>query len=307
MSNSHDARIDLNLLETLSVVLDEGSVSAAAARLGVTQSAVSHSLARLRAVFADPLVVRTRAGMEPTALAAELRAPLAAVIAGARRLVRARTRFDPATSDRTFTLCAPDSAELVILPTLCRRLATDAPRADLVVRPVGREHPLAALERGEVDLSIGMLPRPPAGLRAQKLYRERFVCMVRRDHPAVGRKLSLEDYARLSHILVAPRGSTRGMVDPILERAGHRRRVAVIVPQFLIAPMLVAQTDLVLTIGVSVARPLAELLPVRLVRPPIEIDGYDTYQIWHDRQHADPGHVWFRQLVAKVARAASAG
>jgi DNA-binding transcriptional LysR family regulator len=294
--------IDFRLLVALHALLDTESVSGAARRSGVTQSAMSHTLARLRDLFGDPLLVRSGRAMRPTPRALELREPLAELVASARRLISRSQRFDPATSERRFALSAPDSAALVLLPPLLRRLARNAPRVDLEVAAAGPDRPFEALERGDLDVAIGRFDTVPAGFVAEPLYREEFVCIVRRDHPLVGRRMTLPTYTRLAHLLIAPRGGRRGQVDDALEAVGERRRVAVIVPQFLLAPFVVASTDLVLTVSRRVADGLSDLLGLRRLTPPVEVAGYDYQQIWHERWHDDPASCWFRGQLASVAQ-----
>lgn len=293
--------IDLRLLAALDVLLAEESVSGAARRMGVTQSAMSHTLARLRELFDDELLVRSGRAMRPTPRAAALREPLARVLLSARQLVTRAPSFDPATSDRRFAIAAPDSATLALLPALVRRLARAAPGVDVRVVTV-RPRPFDDLERGELDAAVGRFDAPPAAFRARVLYREEFACIVRRDHPRVGRRMTLATYLELAHLLIAPQGGTRGQVDDALEALGERRRIAAIVPQFLLAPFVVASSDLVLTLSRRVAASVAGLLELRQLSPPVPIAGYDYRMIWHQRWHDDPGHRWFRDQLAAVSR-----
>jgi DNA-binding transcriptional LysR family regulator len=294
------AHVDLNLLRTLHVLLAEGSVTRAASRLGVSQSAVSHGLAKLRQRFDDPLVVRSGAAMVPTARAEALVEPLKKLVEGADALLEPDARFDPATSQRAFTVEAVDQAQLLLFPKLMRALARDAPGVSVAVRkPL--EGAYAALEKGSLDLALGMHTSPPAGIRRRALYRVELACLVRRGHPVVKDRLTLDRYESLSHVLVAPRGGTEGIVDRALARLGRRRRIALVVPEFLAAPLIVAETDLVLTIDAHLARTFAAIAPLRVFSPPIDVPGYEIAAAWHERWHRDPGHKWFRRLLADTA------
>jgi DNA-binding transcriptional LysR family regulator len=295
--------LDLNLFVMLDTLLDERSVTGAAKRLGVTQSAVSHALKRLRDHFGDPLLVRTSDGMTPTLRAHELREPIRRGLETIREAAERGGRFDPLTAVRAFTVATTDQVGIVLLPALCARLATSAPRLDLRITPVVRNVE-GTLESGAADLVVSgaFTPADAPGLFRQRLFDEAMVCLVRADHPRVKDKLTLEQFCGLSHALVAPRGG-RGMVDGLLEERGLSRRVAVVLPHFLVAPFLIARTDLVLTVAESVAKAFTSLLPLRLVTPPIELPRATYWQLWHHRSHDDAGHKWLRNLVADVGGA----
>jgi DNA-binding transcriptional LysR family regulator len=293
---------DLSLFVILDALLEERNVTRAARRLGVTQSAVSHALKRLREQMGDPLLVRTRAGMTPTKRAEQLRAPIRRALELLDDAVQLGTAFDPATATREFTLATSDQLGVALLPGLWARLATVAPRVDLRLAPIVRDVE-RTLESGAADLVLSGAFDPPAGagLFRQRLFEERLVCIVRKDHPEVRGTLGLEQFCSLSHALVAPRGG-RGVVDQALERLGRSRRVAVRLPHFLVAPFLVAKSDLVLTVGESVARAFASSrLPLRIVAPPLELPMATYWQIWHQRCHGDGGHTWLRNVIAKVS------
>src|SRR5262249_25874960 len=143
-------------------------------------------------------------------------------------------------------------------------------------------------------------PADSPGLFRQRLFEEPLVCVVRADHPTVSGKLTLEKFCELSHAIVAPRGG-RGIVDSLLAERGLSRRVAVVVPHFLVAPFLIATSDLVLTVAESTAKALASLLPLRIVAPPLELPRATYLQLWHQRSHEDSGHKWLRNVVQSVA------
>ncbi|HEX2571260.1 MAG TPA: LysR family transcriptional regulator [Polyangia bacterium] len=301
MKPVHLPSLDLNLLVTLDAVLTEGSVQRASARLGVTQSAVSHALARLREALGDPLVVRTPRGMVPTARAMRLGGTLRHCLAELEGAMHSEAPFDPATAQRAFTLSAADATEFLLLPQLMRRLAEEAPGVDILVRPPLPEV-VPDLESGALDLALGVFAEVPGGLRRQPVIHERFVCMVRRGHPRVRRALSLDAYLELSHISIAPRGTAGNLVDDALARMGRSRRVALRVPHFLVAPLVVAETDLVLILPEHLARRYAEMLPIELIKPPIELTGFTLHQLWHERVQNDAGHVWLRRTVAEILK-----
>jgi DNA-binding transcriptional LysR family regulator len=295
---------DMSLVVILDALLEERSVTGAARRLGVTPSAVSHTLKRLREELGDPLLVRTARGMSPTLRAEELRAPIRRGLEMIGDAIQQGGRFDPRTARRSFTLATGDLLGLVLLPALWGRLAKAAPHVDLRITPVVRDVE-RTLESGaaEVVLTGGFAPMDapmdnPALFR-QTLFDERLVCVVREDHPQVRGPITLEQFCALSHALVAPRGGT-GVVDRALQARGLSRRVAVRLPHFLLAPFLVATSDLVLTVGESVASAFTQRLPLRIVPPPIELPAVTYWQIWHERSQRDAGHVWLRAQIAKA-------
>lgn len=287
---------DLNLLLVLNALLQQGSVKAAAERLTVTPSAVSHSLARLREVFQDPILVRTSAGYRPTPRAADLAEPLERLLVDLGRILGEGPHFDPRSARRTFRIKATDLAEIAVLPALMRQLRASAPGVDIRAWP-HVEDVFFALESGQLDLVMGRFGDAPAGFYRQKLFDERFVCLLRKDHPALAEPLTIETYAALDHLLVSPRGPDRGNVDAALAAHGFERRIALTVPHFMVAPGIVAETDLVLTAPRRVAERSTHLDLVA-VDPPLELTGFTVSQLWHERVHKSPPHAWLRSVVA---------
>lgn len=311
MTNMHDMHlgsIDLNLIVALDALLEERNVTKAADRIGITQSAMSHALARLRSVTGDELLVRAAGGMVPTpralALAPRIRHALGEV-AGALRVPEP---FEPRKARLRVVLGTSDYGEFVLLPEIVRRLGKEAPGIELRVVAYADDAP-AQLASGAMDLVVA--PRSPrddaAGMFAQKLFDESFVCVVRRGHPLARQKLTLARFAEASHALIAPRGREGGFVDDALAALGLSRRVAVAVPHFLIAPHLVATSDLILTLTSRVARVLAKPLGLVVLAPPPEIRlGHFTMcLLWHERTQGDPGHAWVRDVFLQVSRSAS--
>lgn len=295
--------LDLNLLVTLDAVLTERSVGRAAVRLGVTQPAVSHALRRLRELLDDPLLIRTPRGMIPTPRAERITDTLRRCLSEIGGVIQGDAAFDPATARRTFTLGAIDATQFVLLPALMKRLARAAPGIDLVVRTM-RGELFASLESGSLDVAIGSFPAAPEAFRRKPLYHQRYVCLVRRDHPTVGEKLTLEDYVSLSHVAVAPMGLPGNPIEEALAKLGHRRRVALEVPHFLVAPLVVAETDFALLLPELVGKRFAEMLSLRVLPPPIELAGFTVSQLWHERVQLDPAHMWLRQTLAELSKPA---
>ncbi len=289
---------DLNLLLVLDVLLREESVTRAAARLKVTQSAVSRSLARLRTVFGDDLLLRTGHGMRPTARARELRPRLGAALAGIDHLLAEAPRFVPATARRRFRIAAVDYAHAVLVTPLLRDLSTEAPGLDweLLPAPPDTERDL---ETGTLDLSLE--PRRPsaAGVVWSRLVDERYTCLVWRDHPL--RRRDAAAFSRLPHVRVAPWGRPGGPVDAALAAVRDHRRVAVQVSSFLLLPHLLVGTERVATVPGWIAELLAGIHPLRQLEPPLRIPGFTLCLGWHEIHRHDPAHLWVRGRIAAQA------
>lgn len=299
--------IDVNLLVALDALLDERSVTRAADRMGVSQSAMSRTLARLRELVGDPLLVRTAHEMELTPVASDLRGPLHEALGRLDALVTEREAFDPATSGRSFRLEITDHVAVALLPRLLPRLRAQAPDVDLEVAPPEGEPEVRLVQR-RTELFIGGVVQDFPGLFRQALFEEELVCVVRHDHPARDALHELPRYAALDHVMVSPRGTSRtGVVDRALAAHDLQRRIVLRVPQFLVAPVIVAHTDLVATIPRRVAEALAPGGQLAIVPPPVELATFTVHQVWHERHHHDHGHRWLRQQVAEAMRETSPG
>lgn len=294
--------IDVNLLVALDALLDERSVTRAAERMGVSQSAMSRTLARLRELVGDPLLVRNVNEMERTPVAEDLCGPLREALGRLDALVTEREAFDPASSTRSFRLELTDHVAVALLPALLPRLRTQAPGVDLEVAPPEGEPEARLIER-RTELFIGGVVHDVPGLFRQALFEEELVCVVRHDHPAREDLHRIDRYAALDHLMISPRGTSReGMVDRALAAHDLRRRVVLRLPQFLVAPLVVASTDLVATIPRRVAEALAHDGRLAIVAPPLPLAKFTVHQVWHERHHHDHGHRWLRQQVAEAMR-----
>jgi DNA-binding transcriptional LysR family regulator len=295
------AGIDLNLLTALDALIDESNVTRAAGRLGVSQPAASHALSRLRDLLGDPLLVRTPAGMQLTPRAAELRPALRAALAAAEAVLQAVPAFDPTTADRAFAATIPDQAGFQLLPAIATRLAAEAPKVRLELRPPPRDLDVA-LGTGDLELVVSVFhDAPPASLRQRLLWRERFACVVRKGSAWARGPLDLDRYLAARHLLVSPGGTPGSLVDDTLALVGRRRQVAMAIPQFLIAPAIVAASDLMWTAPAALARAFADILPLTIREPPIELPGFDVSVRWHVRLDRDPGLAWLRDVISAAS------
>jgi DNA-binding transcriptional LysR family regulator len=292
--------LDLNLLRVFDALADERNVTRAAQRLGLSQSALSHALGRLRHLLGDELFVRARDGMVLTPRAEKLALGVRDAFERLDAALTSGAGFDPAASRQRFQIGASDYAEVTLLPRLIARLRTAAPAADVVVRVSGEDNE-RLLESGVLDVVLETIPAQAPTLRSRELVKDRFVCLVSADHPTVKRTLSLKQYVELPHALVSQRGRPSGVVDRALEREGLRRRVGCIVPHFLAAPHVVAHSDLIVTIGERIARAYGPALGLRILSPPLMLPEFSLRMFWHARSHRDAPSRWLRAQIVSAA------
>jgi DNA-binding transcriptional LysR family regulator len=294
--------IDLNLLVALDALLAERNVTRAAARLGLSQPALSARLARLRELFGDPLFVPAARGMTPTAKALELEAPLRAALAQVRGVVTAARGFDPRKDALTLHIAASDYTQTAVLLEFALALRQRAPHTRIALHALALVDLEAQLEHGVLDLVLVNSVNVPESLRVRPLFTETYVAITRKDHPVGKRGLTPQAFAQLEHIVVSPRGG--GFTTPIdaaLQPLGVRRTTVVSASSFLFVLEMVARSDLVALVPSRlVARRRHSL---RMHPPPYPVDGLSIVMAWHHRAHHDPGQKWIRhQLVEHVAR-----
>ncbi len=295
--------MDLNLLVTLDALLRHQSVTEAAREVGRSQSAVSHALNRLREHFDDELLVRSGRSMVRTSRADQLRKPLTRALERLESVVTVIGPFDPANSDITFSIAANDYAQFMLLPPLVRRLEREAPGISLRIRELGSDPPTRRLADGTIDLALvlGLPEQVPMSLYRRDLFQLDLVSVVRDDHPQVGDALDMDTFCDLPHILVSPLGDDTGVVDTTLRRFDRRRRVATVVPHFMVAPHLVAGSDMILTTARSVAESFQTSLPIKIMETPLELERGTVSMVWHPRSHPEETHQWLRKRIRKIA------
>lgn len=308
MQRMHITGMDLNLVVVLHALLEERSVSRAARRLGLSQSATSHALSRLRELLHDPLFVRSRTGLVPTQRAEAMAEAVAQALATLEGSLFAPPVFDPLLEQRTFQVAPSDYVEHLLMAPLLTRLARRAPKLSLWSR-VASEDVASALAVGELDLALqprSTLTRAD-GLHAQDLWDDHFVCVVRRDHVLARGRLTVERFATADHLFIAPRGQPGGgVVDAALEKLGITRRIVYTTPNFLVAPQVVAQSDLIVTLAARVAASAARTLPLVILEPPFELTPFRISMFWHARRDADPGHRFLREQIVEISTQLSA-
>jgi DNA-binding transcriptional LysR family regulator len=292
-----DSKLDLNLLVAFEALLAERNVSRAAARLGLSQPAVSAQLARLRDVFGDRLFVPAHRGMVPTARALELQEPLRAALDGVRGVVSGGRQFDPARASLTVKIAASDYVQCAVVAPFAASLRRRAPGIRIAALPLDGRAIGRQAELGDIDLAIMTPATAPAALRHRALLDESYVCVARRRHPLIRGPLNLKTFLALDHVLVSPRGGGFwGPTDEALAARGHRRRVVLSVSSFLVVPDIVARSDLIALLPERISRGPGRSLQV--LKPPIAVEGFSESMIWHERTHQHAGHRWIRDALA---------
>jgi DNA-binding transcriptional LysR family regulator len=291
--------IDLKLLSVIGELHRTRSVSQAAEHLEVSQSTVSMSLAKLRKHFNDPLFVRTSAGMEPTPHASELIHMLQKAEILLQSALEHHVVFDPRASDRVFRLHSTDIAQVTLLPKLMRRLKSVAPSIGIHLGRISTDTS-QLLESGEADLAVGFILPMGAGFCQQRLFKERFVCAVRVDHPRINGAITVKQFEAETHLAIATTGTGHGIVEKTLEAKKIRRNVGLTIPSFLGIVAILANTDYVVTLPEQLGRHLASGGLIKVLPLPFEVPPYFIMQHWHERYSQDPANRWLRTVMADL-------
>jgi DNA-binding transcriptional LysR family regulator len=298
-------RIDLNLLVHLDALLNERSVTRAASRVGIGQSAMSHNLARLRQLFGDELLTRGPDGMRLTPRAATLLEPVRTMLAQVEALVACDRPFDPATAVRTFRFGLSDSMEVLIMPPLLARMREVAPGIQLQLTNFDASKLLDELDADEMDLAIGydLMLQGQFHHKRRKLLTETWLCMFNAEMTGLAPPISLDDYLRIPHVMTSLRPGHRapGIVDRALEKVGLRRTVALTTPRFLTTPSLVARAPVIVTMQARLARRFAAELGLSLSPVPVDMGEITISLVWHASYDHDPAHAWLREQIARLA------
>jgi len=290
--------LDLNLLRVFARLHELRRVSKVADDLGLTQPAVSNALARLRKALGDPLFVATPQGMAPTPYASQLAPTVAQSLGAIGAALAPRRRFAPAASEREFRLGMSDIGEIYFLPTLVQGLAEAAPGVTLTTVRNTAVDLKEAMQSGQVDLAIGLLPQLRGGFHQRELFIQRYVCLFRAGHALAQRRLTRAVFERAEHLVVVSAGTGHHRVDEELRRQGIERRVRLTVPHFVAIGHILASTDLVATVPERLAQRLAGPFGLLWRSHPATLPQAPIRMFWHRRAHADEGHRWLRQWIA---------
>ncbi len=299
----HLAKLDLNLLVALDALLSERSVTRAALVIGISQSAMSHALSRLRTTFADELLTRVPDGMRPTPRALALLAPMRAALAQIQELTAAQATFDPATADVTFSLGIPDSTEVLLMPQLVARLQSVAPGVKLLLHTTDRHRILEDLDSGRVDLGIGVFDQGQTHHKRRILNKESYLCVFNAELVGVTPPISLDDYVRLPHLLTSLVESAHGVVDEALAKVGRTRTIALTSPRFNAMPFVVRQAPVIATMHSRLARFFGESMGLTVSPAPVELPDVSISMIWHSSNDTVPGQRWLRDTILALRRA----
>jgi DNA-binding transcriptional LysR family regulator len=297
--------IDLNQLVLFQHLMIERRVSRVAEKLGLTQPAVSNTLAKLRRQFGDELFVRTPAGMMPTPFAEQLAEPIGYALGMIHSGLNQRSRFEPASVKRSMTIGMTDIGEIVFLPALVERLRRDAPGVSLATVRTTATTLRDDMEAGKVDLAIGPLPQLKAGFFQRRLFRQRYVCLFRKGHALDRKRLSLADFKAAEHLIIVSAGTGHGKVDDLIRRAGIERHVRLTIPHFVSVGPLLRRTDMVATVTERLAESLAEPFDLTFRPHPVELPAVAINVFWHAKVHRSPAHQWLRGVVFDLFGAAT--
>ena len=295
------SRLDLNLLVAFDALLTERNVTRAAARIGLGQSAMSHNLARLRALFGDELLTRGADGMRPTPRALALADPVRVTLAQIQAAVLQREAFNPSTADRTFRIGLADSIEVAVIPGLLARLRIVAPAVSLRLRPINRVSALEDLDTGRLDLCIGVFDHGQIHHKRRALYTDNFLCVFNPAQVHFPPPISLEEYLSVPHVLTSLTEDAHGAVDEALAKLKLKRSIALTTPGFLAVPFVVRRAPVITTMPSRLARYFAEAFGLATSPPPIDLPTFTISLLWHASFDHDPGHMWLRQTVVGLA------
>lgn len=295
--------VDLNLLRVFLAIVEEQSLTKAGERLALSQPAMSYSLARLRALFDDPLFVRTRHGMQPTPISQELAVIVARALDSVREALRYAERFEPQVSTRAFRLSLSDAGEMAYLPSICEEVKRLAPRIKICIEPQPVDQIEEALRSRKLDFAIGNLPELTSRTRHQVLFEEGYVC-VRRRRPEMAKrhKLTLAEFVEGSHVLIRSVEHSHHAIDDALRSKGVARNIGLEVPHFVALPGVLAVTDLIATLPRRLAELLARGGGFEIFELPVPIPSAAVTMHWHEHFHEDEGIAWMRDLLMNIMR-----
>jgi DNA-binding transcriptional LysR family regulator len=296
---------DLGLLVSLDALLQEGSVTGAARRVGLSTPAMSHALARIRERLGDPILVRSGRGMLLTPRAEALKPRVRSAVHEAQQALQPERPFIASELSRTFVVHATDYVLTILGAPVDRILREEAPKVCVRFVPNTPDDPALLRDEGS-DLAVGIYGELPQEMRSRQLLTDRFVCVVRKRHPVLNKRFTLEQFVGLPHIQVAPRGKPGGYLDDVLRERGLTRTVARAVPYFVTALQLASETDYVLTISERIAKRFAEPLALELLEVPVKLRPYALSLVWHPRIESDAGHRFLRDAFVRASKVAAA-
>jgi len=292
---------DLNLLNVLRLMIEMRSVSKVANKVGVSQSALSHTLKRLRAQLDDPLFHKTASGMEPSQRALEIYQAIKEPLESLTSALQVVQTFDPKLSQYSFVLGTSDYFEKLLLTSIVQHLSIEAPSIKL--RCVNYDDLQLNKELINIDLAFGRHTNPPENLYKQTLWRDRFVTVVNEGHTRIIKdKITLKQFINEKHILISPTGSGTSLVDSELAKKGLKRDIALTSRIFNTPVEIVENSELITTMPERLARHSANIEKVRFLQPPISMQSFEMNMLWGPLKHKEPAHQWLRQTILTIAK-----
>ncbi|BEV15476.1 LysR family transcriptional regulator [Herbaspirillum sp. DW155] len=292
--------IDLNLLVVFNQLLTDRRVSIVAEKLGQTQPAISNALNRLRRLLGDELFLRTAKGMEPTSLAIQLAEPIAYALSAIHSTLNQQALFDPQRTNRTFTIGMTDIGEIYFLPRLMDTLASVAPNITVNTVRNTSLNLKESMESGHVDLAVGLLPQLKAGFFQQRLFEQRYVCLMRRGHPLDKKKITVEEFSKADHVKVVASGTGHARLDEAIERKGIRRNIRLSVPHFVAVGHILSTTDMIATVPERYALQCLKPFDLQFLKHPVDLPETGINCFWHAKFHKEPGNQWMRRLIFQL-------
>ena len=300
--------IDIKLLNLFVVLLNERSVSNTAERLAMTQPAVSLALSRLRALFHDPLLLRSGRRMTPTNRALQIESLVRGILHEYNALTNPPTAFEPSQSTRTFVVTAPEHVELRLIPNLLTKIRDLAPKVQVDVKVPNPERSFELLESGDIDLRLAWLTHPNGALRSLPCFQDKMVCIAKINHPRIKKHLTLQDFLSIPHArtLGARGNTTNRVIDETLHGLGKKISMSFQMQNFATVANAVSATDMIAMIPHSLAVIFSRQFDLQIVDPPIRLPRIKYSAYWHERSQNDMGHQWLRQLIVKIAKESTA-
>jgi DNA-binding transcriptional LysR family regulator len=298
----HISRVDLNLFIVFEAIYLEGSVTRASQKLSLTQPAISHALGRLRLLFNDPLFVRQGHVMVSTPLARNIIEPVRRSLRGFEVTLEGLDSFDPATTQKQFTVALRDVLESTLLPPLMATVMQQAPQASIAASQVERRELEGELAAGTLDCAIDVLLPLSNDILRKRIVMDQIVVLARQGHPQVESGLDLATYLAADHVLASSRRRGPGLEDFELSRLGLQRRVRLRCQHYFAACRVVSATDLLLTMPERYARVASEQFDNQIFPLPLEMPAFDMYLYWHGNVDNDPANAWLRQQLTEAAQ-----
>ncbi|MDR9752508.1 LysR family transcriptional regulator [Pseudomonas sp. SZMC_28357] len=297
---------DLNLLYIFEALWRDHSASIAAQNLGLTQSAVSNSLKRLRQTYSDRLFTLVGRRMEPTPFCTQIAPRLLQSLMLIRAAESQMVEFDPGLCRKSFTVRMLDVGEVVCLPPILKELARVAPMARMNTVGGGMEETLNGLATGRIDLAMGYMPTLQTDIHRLPVFSQHYVCVMRREHPMANTTMTLDDFITRDHLLVEAGGTGHQALERALIDAGGADCIRIRLPHHLSSPHVLLETDVVWTLPCALANTLARYFPLVIQPLPLRIPSFEIDLYWHDRFHRDPQNKWLREMMSAVLKSQQA-